>query len=885
MGDHPTGTVTFLFTDIEGSTLAWDRHGDAMDRAQSRHDELVRAAVRSHAGFVFSSAGDGVAAAFPSAPAAASAALDVQRAVADEPWPDPLHIRVRMGLHTGTAVERDGDYFGPVVIRAARLMGLVDGGRVVCSAVTAALVADALPPGYEVVSVGSARLKGLAVTEDVHAFMGPGLDEPGTLAVAPVAFGRGAPLPATRLIGRAAEVDDVTSRLISDRLVTVTGAGGVGKTRLAIEAIARARDKYPDGVAWVELAGLTDGADAVRALADVLGVDGQVGAALIDLVAAAISGRRVLVALDNAEHVRAAVAELVTHLLAHASEVVVLVTSRERLGATGEHVVVLGPLASGSSEAPAIELLRERMDVVEDDPDVDAAVAEIAMRLDGLPLALELAAARCRTLGAVAVAERLRVDLGVVADPYRADDRHRTLERTLAWSYELLGPDDQLVLQRTSTFQGGFTLAGAAAVVDEPAIDIAAAIASLVDKSLLHRARGRFQQLETTRQFARSALTASGHERAARSAHLRFVAIRVPEIANGLCSRDEAQWVDVMDAEWADVRAAIRYGFEVDEADIVVFLLVELSFEAFFRRTEAFEWARVAYERWGERPGPHRHELVALAAQVAWVLVDIPRSVELAERALVLNPAPASARWCLPENAGIGAYNYAGRCADAVAVGQTVIEPLIERGDLWLLASMQGSLALSRSLAGDVPGALVAADRALDAAHRCGNPTAIGYAHFTRAFAALMSGDHATAIDAVAAGRAHAATVRNSWLHRSLGAARVSDATMDPTDALAEMLDIIDDEQRAGWSTHAWTASWSVPAMLLALGRAEAAAFFIGACSTSGIRSLLGPPPDELAVLENEGDSVMHRRYRQGHGRSLAEAVRVGRDDSLLPPR
>ena len=231
--EAPSGMVTFMFTDMEGSSPAWDQHGTAMSMAQEQHDEILRTAIAASNGYVFATGGDGMAAAFASAHEALTAAVAAQRSLTAEPWPEPLAIRVRVGMHTGEAIERDGNYFGPDVIRAARLMSLVDGGRVVCSRATREAVQDRLPSGMSLLPVGSVRLKGLSAPEEVFAVSGPGLHESGQAVASPSRVAWAAPRPLNRLVGREAEIDEIVGLLMERWLVTITGIGGVGKTRLA----------------------------------------------------------------------------------------------------------------------------------------------------------------------------------------------------------------------------------------------------------------------------------------------------------------------------------------------------------------------------------------------------------------------------------------------------------------------------------------------------------------------------------------------------------------------------------------------------------------------------------------------------------------------------
>ena len=358
----PSGTVTFLFTDMEGSSPAWDRHGPAMAEAQAIHDTILRGAITRANGYVFSTGGDGVGAAFSRAEDALAAAVDAERALGEAAWPEPLRLKVRMGMHTGEALERDGDYYGPAVIRAARLMSLVGGGRIVCSLATQEVVRPRLEPGLDLVRIGTVRLKGLSLPEQVFAVLGPGLAERGDAIETARDLARSRPRELSRIIGRAREIDELTQRVLETWLVTLTGAGGVGKTRLALAVAEAVSTKFPDGVAWVELAPAAQTDDVAQAVADCLGVRAQPGEPLTATVCAGLRGQRLLMVLDNCEHVLSGAAELVAAIGDGCADVVVLATSRERLGLDGERVVPVAPLATGSADTAAVELLVERMD-------------------------------------------------------------------------------------------------------------------------------------------------------------------------------------------------------------------------------------------------------------------------------------------------------------------------------------------------------------------------------------------------------------------------------------------------------------------------------------------------------------------------------------------
>jgi class 3 adenylate cyclase len=379
----------FLFTDIEGSTRLWQADETAMRSALSRHDQLLRKVIAEHEGTVFSAMGDGMAAAFGSASAAVSAAVAAQRRLAAERWPTGTPLRVRMGVHTGEAEWRDGDYFGTVVNRAARLMAIGHGGQVLCSATTAELVGDAALTRTD---LGEHHLRDL--DRPMHVFQVgegsfPGLRSldrlPGNL-----------PGQATSFVGRQGEMAELIGVVGTHRLVTLTGAGGVGKTRLAVQVAAELADAFADGVWLVELAPVGDPDAVADAVATTLGITPQAGSSVADSIAAALSGREMLVVVDNCEHVLEAAAEVVETILTSTRSVKVIATSREGLRAAGEQVWPVPSLdvAAGAGSA-AVELFVERARAVAPgfdlgDPDDAAAVIEICQRLDGMALAIEL---------------------------------------------------------------------------------------------------------------------------------------------------------------------------------------------------------------------------------------------------------------------------------------------------------------------------------------------------------------------------------------------------------------------------------------------------------------------------------------------------------------
>ena len=883
MSEGPSGLVAFLFTDIEGSTPLWDGEPAAMSEAIRVHDRLLRTAIDGRGGRVFWTGGDGLAAVFGRAEEALGAALDAQRALAAETWPTSSPLRVRMGIHSGPAEEREGDYLGPAVNRAARVMGLARGRQILIS-----LAARQAQPASDVdfVDGGEYRLKGFAEPERVFAVATPGLD-----GVPPSGLSRRVrpPRPLTRLVGRDADVDAVASAVHGSRLVTLTGIGGVGKTRLAIAVTERVARSFSEGEFWIELALVGEDSDATAAIADALGIVPRLDVPLVQQMAEAVSERRILIVLDNCEHVAPAVRAVVSTLLERCPRVGVLATSRERLGVAGERVVLVGPLAAEDPASPAVTLLAERIGGLGEGDLADPAVlVDIARRVDGLPLALELAAARCRSLGPGAVLARLD-DLAVLSDPRRSDERHQTLEAVLAWSVNLLTKAERSVLEAVSVFAGAFTLEAAEQVAvhdDRSAAAVDEAMASLVDKSLVHRHHDHFRLLATTRQFAARQLRQSGLELLVSQAHTRYVVERAHVIHTGLRGRDEAEWVVTLDAEWPDARVVVRRALDTDDADTAIALATLYAFEAFWRRPEAFAWISEAADHYRDRPGPHRHELLGAAALVAWTQLDVPRSIELAETALAADPAPGTALDCLPQAGAAGAYSYGGRLDDAINVMTIGLAPSGPTTDPWGAAQLATSLAYVRYLSRS-DAMTDAATQAVHIATLTANPTLLAYASAIRA-ATLIATQPDKATAQLEDARRIADGVHNRWLLGVvildvLATARLAAGLLD--DALTTSLDEADRTQATGWTIHGWSQLWSAVTALYRLDRLEEAALVLGGCEASNTLPFAyqTPAPELEALTGNDGEPHLAALRAVGATLSVPELIRIARGEQSMP--
>jgi predicted ATPase/class 3 adenylate cyclase len=631
----PTGTVTFLFTDIEGSTRLWESAPESMSQALAKHDALLRASINAHGGSVFSTGGDGLAAAFQRAGDAVGAARDAQAALAAEPWPESAPIRVRMGLHTGEVEERGGDYFGPAVNRAARLMAAGHGGQVLCSSVTGGLVDDVM-----LVDLGEHRLPDLSAPQRIFQ-VGPGAFPPlRSLNTSSTNL----PVVWTDLIGRASDIAELSRLLQGHRLVTLTGTGGVGKTRLALAAAAEAGPLFPDGCWLVELAAVADPEEVARAVAL------AVGAPVMDArgLARYLGDRRMLIVIDNCEHLLDAAAALVEAVLAAGPEPVVLATSREQLGITGEIAHRVRSLAlpdpdADLAEAGAVDSVRlfiERAAAGSGGFILDAEnatpVIDICRHLDGIPLAIELAAARVRGQPPSEIAARLGERLGWSR---RAQERHRTLQATIDWSHDLLNDDERAVFRRLAVFPASFDLAAARAVVGGDH-DVAEHVLRLVDRSLVQYepADGRYRLLETLRQFAEDRLGEAGETDQAYERHARYFLALAERLGPETLDHRDERARPVLTAELDNLRAmadwCIRSGRWAELAGMAITLSGFL-----------FSAAPADAKRWYGEIVEHAGDLDVLTVAdvlgpLAWIAVshdaDADRARALAERSIAL---------------------------------------------------------------------------------------------------------------------------------------------------------------------------------------------------------------------------------------------------------
>jgi predicted ATPase/class 3 adenylate cyclase/DNA-binding CsgD family transcriptional regulator len=582
MAELPSGTVTFLFTDIEGSTSRWEHRPEAMRVALARHDALLRAAIEEHGGHVFKTMGDAFHAAFARAPDAVAAAVAAQRRLQAEAWGEVGPLRVRMALHTGAAEERDGDYYGSPLNRAARLLSAAHGGQILLTAVTAGLARDGLPFDAGLLDLGRHRFKDLAEPEHVFQVVVSDLPSDFPALASLGARPRNLPTHPTALLGREREVAEVVALVRAGaRLATLTGPGGTGKTRLGLQVAAELVDTFEHGASVVPLAPVADPGLVASAIARTLGIVEAGGTPPLDLLMAHLRDKHALLVLDNFEQILPA-APVLADILAACPSVALLVTSRAPLRIAGEQEYPVPPLDLPDGTPPAsvehlaryaaIALFVARTAAIRPGFALTeanaAAVAGICARLDGLPLAIELAAARARLLPPEALLPRLDHSLALLTGGMRdLPARQRTLRDTIAWSYDLLSEPERRLFRRLSVFVGGFTLGAADAVADadgDLGVEVADGIESLIANSLVRAMETtsdapRFAMLETIREFGLERLEASGEGSEVRRHHLDWGLDLAERGHAAQESPTWAAWLDRVEAEHDNLRAAFAW--------------------------------------------------------------------------------------------------------------------------------------------------------------------------------------------------------------------------------------------------------------------------------------------------------------------------------------
>ncbi|MDQ6825094.1 MAG: NB-ARC domain-containing protein [Candidatus Eremiobacteraeota bacterium] len=614
----PSGTVTFLFTDIEGSTQRWETHRAEMALAVARHEKLMRTAISKHGGFVFKTVGDAFCVAFPQAQDAVAAALNAQRDLASEDFTSDNDLRVRMAIHTGTAQERDADYFGPTVNRVARLLAIGHGGQVLVSGTATDLLQGSLPAQTSLRDLGEHQLRDLAFPEQVYQLVAPGVTDIfpplRSLGVLP----NNLPRQATVFVGRDQELADIKALLTKSQIVTIVGTGGVGKTRTALQVGADLLDGSGDGVWFVDLAQVASADYVVTAIAQVFNLQIQSDRDLLDDVRAHLKNKRLLLILDNCEHVVAEATRAVAAIVKDCRGVVVLATSREGLNVHGEQVYKMPSLAippAGSTPTAAealtygaIALFVARAAALDAQfslsDDKAPIVADICRRLDGIALAIELAAARVTILNLKQLSQRLDERFRLLTGGDRtALPRQQTMRAAIDWSYDLLSEDERTIFRRLAIFQGGWTLEAASDICSDDLLDefkIFDIISSLVNKSLVmvefDAETQRYRFLESLRQYGIEHLRKQGEFDAVARRHARYFADYGRQVAAKWQLVPELSWLALIEAELDNVRAALQWCLDQGNDPMLGAELAERFWAYWFGRSlqEGRHWVEAA---------------------------------------------------------------------------------------------------------------------------------------------------------------------------------------------------------------------------------------------------------------------------------------------------
>ncbi|HEX3089452.1 MAG TPA: adenylate/guanylate cyclase domain-containing protein, partial [Ilumatobacteraceae bacterium] len=833
-GDLPAGTVTFLFTDIEDSTRLWEESPERITAALEVHDGIVRGAIQRHAGYVFATGGDGFCAAFSTAPDAASAAVEMQQ----ELLADPVVIlfRVRIGLHTGEATERNRDYFGPEVNRAARLMSTAHGGQIVVSDTTRALLQNQLT----LRPLGEHRLRGLGRRMTLHQVVADGLPSEFPPLRSMGSFAGNLPQQLSSFIGRDQLLSEVADLLRVNRLVTLSGVGGVGKTRLALEVGAEMADEFPDGVWLVELAPVGDPSSVPAAIATALGITPQGDAELIDTVAEAVAARRLLLVVDNCEHVLDAAGAAIARILGRAGNAKVLSTSREYLWVAGETLLSVSPLAlEGGIASDAVKLFVERASAARAgfglyDTQSAAAVTEICETLDGLPLGIELAAARMATMSAVEVRDRLGDRFRMLRGSERQPERQQTLQLAVGWSYDLLSDDERVLLRNASVFAGGFDLNAIASVVDgADEVDVLERLDSLVRKSLVvvnHAAHTRYGMFETIRQFAEAELSVAGGLARMRDRHAAYFAASAShryQNWNGPGWRAAVDWVEI---ELDNLRTAFRWSMQQGDLDVATDVAAHAALMGFsVQLFETLGWAEELLPA-AAAADVRRLPRLYTGAGYACFAGRAEAAAANAHRATELETTPGYDA-CEPGYAtfieALGQV-YCGHLDRYIELtGAVAALPKLETRAYAIAAYLDGLQS-----AGRVDEALELTDSAVAAARELGNPYWISYTLWIVGLA-LSKVDKKRALLAWDEGSEVVRESRVRFFEGFIGrdAARLHTAEGEADAALKLLGPAIESFHQAGNVPQLIITLASVPALFERVGQLDAAATLLGALS------------------------------------------------------
>jgi predicted ATPase/class 3 adenylate cyclase len=880
VGVAPTGVVTFLFTDIEGSTRRWETDAVSMRDGLAVHDEVLREVIAAHDGWLFKHTGDGVCAAFASPRPAVDAAMAAQRR---------LEFPVRMGIATGEAEQRGADYFGPALNRAARVMAAGHGGQILLADSTADLIT-----GVELIDLGPRRLRDLTGPVVIAQVRATGLRTkfpplrvldatPGNLRPAVTSF-----------IGREPEVADVVAAVRGHRLVTLTGMGGVGKTRLSIEVAEHLINEFPDGVWFFEFAAVTDPGAVPDAVASVLGITQQPGRSLTDSVAAALEGRVRLLVFDNCEHVLDAAALLIEAILARSESAKILATSREGLGVVGEQLWPVPSLdTGGGTGSAAVRLFVERARAVAPRMSLArtcdaAAVVEICRRLDGIPLAIELAASRMASMTAAEVRDRLDHRFRLLVGSRRAPERHQTLHHTVQWSYDQLDDAEKTLLERISVFAGGFDVEGACAVAASADPDgntasdeyvVLDLLDALVRKSLLVADRSgsltRYSLLETIREFAAEKLSAGGNATTARDAHAQHFAgleKHLLDLWDGPRQKESYLWFTI---ELANLRTAFRWSTNRGDLEAAAAIVTGTWFLGYgIDNYEPVAWAEELIEPAGATGHPRLAALYVMASQ-CWLPGRIEAAVQYSDVGRLLVDGGGAAVPFGAEGLLSTSYMNFGQPERATECCRTTLN---RGGDTHALT--QSCLVFALAVTGSDDAATATASGLIETAEASRNPYAVTFALFAYGLA-YRRADPLKSLDALRRGLAMARDSGNRANESQLEIclASVEGKSGDPLAALEYLALAIRNLHDSGNTTTIRSPLAVLAALFDRLGRYKSAAtiagFAVNPFTAAAVPELITAIDDLRDVL---GEGAYESLSGAGEMMTTAEVARYALD-------
>jgi predicted ATPase/class 3 adenylate cyclase len=767
----PSGTVTFLFTDIEGSSRLWERCPDAMRLALIRHEDLLRSAIERHNGYVFKTVGDAFCAAFPTALDALNAAIAIHLTLLDEPWGETGPIQVRIGLHTGAAEERDNDYFGPTLNRVARLHGIGHGQQTLLSQATYELVQDSLPADLHPGDLGMHRLRDLATPEHVWHLTHPSLPQEFPPLKSLDYLPTNLPAQITSFIGREKEMEEIKTLMQKTRLLTLTGSGGCGKTRLALQVAAEILEQYADGVWLVELAALSDPSLVAQTVAEGLRIREVPSEPITQTLLSYLKDKQMLLVLDNCEHLLDTTARLVDAVLKSCSQVSVLASSREALGVGGESAYRVPSLSvpdlkqthtpRSLSDYDSVRLFLERAVPAKSDfavtPHNAAAVASVCRRLDGIPLAIELAAVRVRAMPVEQIEARLDSRFRLLVGGLRtALPRQQTLRALIDWSYDLLNPQEQRLLCRLSVFADGWTLEAAETVCSGAGIEQWEALdllTSLVDKSLTvyeeREGKPRYRLLETVRQYGGDLLVESGENGEVWTRHRDYYLAFAEEAQAKLSGAEPAVWLQRLEEEHENLRAALAWSLSANGAVEGLRLCGALQQFWWTRQylAEGRKWCERALGKAGsEPPTPERAQVLNGAAGLAYVQGDYAAARAYNEASLAIRREIGDT-WGIAaslNNLGLVAFDL-GDFAAARTAYEESLAILREMGDRKSIAALLNNLGLVTAGQGDYTFSWVCQEESLTIRRETGDRTGISQSLMCLGMLAFGRGDYASA--------------------------------------------------------------------------------------------------------------------------------------------